>query len=258
MDKFKFLLFDLDGTVTDSGPGIMKAAQIALSRYNIEEADTERLRLFVGPPLDKSFIERYGFSKEQAWEAIGHFREYYNKTGVFENSVYPGMETLLKELKDEGYVIAIASSKPIVLIHKVLDHFDIDKYFDVVVGCELDGTRSKKSEVIEEVLRQLGAMALEHGLIDMAAEHELDDMATGHGLANTGHGSPDEGQLIRLVKEKSVMIGDRCYDVEGAHSFGMPCIGVLYGYGSRKEMDEADADYIAATVEDLKDFFLGD
>ncbi len=240
MDKFKFLLFDLDGTVTDSGPGIMKAAQIALSRYNIEEADAERLRLFVGPPLDKSFIERYGFSKEQAWEAIGHFREYYNKTGVFENSVYPGMETLLKELKDEGYVIAIASSKPIVLIHKVLDHFDIDKYFDVVVGCELDGTRSKKSEVIEEVLRQLGAMALEHG------------------LANAGHGSPDEGQLIRLVKEKSVMIGDRCYDVEGAHSFGMPCIGVLYGYGSRKEMDEAGADYIAATVEDLRDFFLGD
>ena len=240
MDKYRFLLFDLDGTVTDSGPGIMKAAQIALSRYDIEETDEERLRLFVGPPLDKSFMERYGFSEEQAWEAIGHFREYYNKTGVFENSVYPGFENMLKELKEEGYVLAIASSKPIVLIHKVLDHFDIDKYFDVVVGCELDGTRSKKSEVIEEVFRQLGVLAVEDGLIETADK------------------TLSENQRISLVKEKSIMIGDRCYDVEGAHSFGMPCVGVLYGYGSREEMDEAGADFIAATVEDLRDFFLGD
>ncbi len=224
MDKYRFLLFDLDGTVTDSGPGIMNAAQIALSRYNIEEADSERLRLFVGPPLDKSFMERYGFSEEQAWEAIGYFREYYNKTGIFENSVYPGMDNLLKELKEAGYVLAIASSKPIVLIHRVLGHFDIDKYFDVVVGCELDGTRSKKSEVIEEVIRQLSELALERGLPE--------------------------------VKELSIMIGDRCYDVEGAHSFGMPCVGVLYGYGSREEMEEAGADYITETVETLGELFL--
>ncbi|WP_034443649.1 HAD hydrolase-like protein [Butyrivibrio sp. AE2032] len=224
MDKYRFLLFDLDGTVTDSGPGIMNAAQIALSRYNIEEADSERLRLFVGPPLDKSFMERYGFSEEQAWEAIGYFREYYNKTGIFENSVYPGMDNLLKELKEAGYVLAIASSKPIVLIHRVLGHFDIDKYFDVVVGCELDGTRSKKSEVIEEVIKQLSELALERGLPE--------------------------------VKELSIMIGDRCYDVEGAHSFGMPCVGVLYGYGSREEMEEAGADYITETVETLGELFL--
>ena len=224
MDKYRFLLFDLDGTVTDSGPGIMNAAQIALSRYNIEEADSERLRLFVGPPLDKSFMERYGFSEEQAWEAIGYFREYYNKTGIFENSVYPGMDNLLKELKEAGYVLAIASSKPIVLIHRVLGHFDIDKYFDVVVGCELDGTRSKKSEVIEEVIRQLSELALERGLPE--------------------------------VKELSIMIGDRCYDVEGAHSFGLPCVGVLYGYGSREEMEEAGADYITETVETLGKLFL--
>jgi phosphoglycolate phosphatase len=224
MDKYRFLLFDLDGTVTDSGPGIMNAAQIALSRYNIEEADSERLRLFVGPPLDKSFMERYGFSEEQAWEAIGYFREYYNKTGIFENSVYPGMDNLLKELKEAGYVLAIASSKPIVLIHRVLGHFDIDKYFDVVVGCELDGTRSKKSEVIEEVIRQLSELALERGLPE--------------------------------VKELSIMIGDRCYDVEGAHSFGMPCVGVLYGHGSREEMEEAGADYITETVETLGELFL--
>ncbi len=224
MDKYRFLLFDLDGTVTDSGPGIMNAAQIALSRYNIEETDSERLRLFVGPPLDKSFMERYGFSEEQAWEAIGYFREYYNKTGIFENSVYPGMDNLLKELKEAGYVLAIASSKPIVLIHRVLGHFDIDKYFDVVVGCELDGTRSKKSEVIEEVIRQLSELALERGLSE--------------------------------VKELSIMIGDRCYDVEGAHSFGMPCVGVLYGYGSREEMEEAGADYITETVETLGELFL--
>ena len=113
MQKYKFLLFDLDGTITDSGPGIMEAAHRALLAHNIEEADEKRLRLFVGPPLDKSFMERYGFSETQAWEAVGYFREYYNKTGVFENSVYPGFEKLLKELKDAGYVLAIASSKPI-------------------------------------------------------------------------------------------------------------------------------------------------
>ena len=235
MHKYHFLLFDLDGTVTDSGPGIMNAARRALLRYNIEEADTERLRLFVGPPLDKSFMERYGFSEEDAWKAIGYFREYYNDKGVFENSVYPGMEELLSDLRDKGYTVAIASSKPQVMIHKVLDHFDIAKYFDVIVGCELDGTRSTKSEVVQEVLSQLTDLAREQGLF--AGEDKSQTDAT------------------ELVKQHAIMIGDRCYDAEGAHALGLPCIGILYGYGSRDEMEQAKADYILETVKDLENFF---
>ncbi len=236
MHKYRFLLFDLDGTITDSGPGIMNAAQRALLRYNIEEADKQRLRLFVGPPLDQSFMERYGFSKEQAWEAISVFREYYNVKGVFENSVYPGMEALLKDLKNTGYIIAIASSKPQVLIHKVLDHFDLVSYFDVIVGCELDGTRSEKAEVIQEVLNQLSGLAVKRDIISDKAY------------------TPDS--LIEKVKAHCVMIGDRSYDVKGAHSFDLPCIGVLYGYGTKDEMEEAGADYIAPTVEDLRNILL--
>ena len=235
MHKYQYLLFDLDGTITDSGPGIMNAARRALLRYDIEETDLARLKLFVGPPLDKSFMERYGFSEEDAWKAIGYFREYYNDIGVFENSVYPGIEELLADLRDRGYLVAIASSKPQVMIHKVLNHFDIDKYFDVIVGCELDGTRSSKSEVVQEVLTQLGNLAVEKGFIDA---------------------EPDSvEQRIEAVKKHGIMIGDRCYDVEGAHALGLPCIGILYGYGTREEMEKANADYILETVKDLEKFF---
>lgn len=235
MHKYQFLLFDLDGTVTDSGPGIMNAARRALLRYNIEETDTERLGLFVGPPLDKSFIERYGFSEEDAWKAIGYFREYYNDKGIFENSVYPGIEELLIDLHAKGYIVAIASSKPQVMIHKVLDHFDIEDYFDVIVGCELDGTRSTKSEVVHEVLNRLSDLAVKGGLF---TKKDIQG-----------------GDAIELVKQHAIMIGDRCYDVEGAHALGLPCIGILYGYGSRKEMEDAHADYILETVKDLENFF---
>ncbi|MCR5671510.1 MAG: HAD hydrolase-like protein [Butyrivibrio sp.] len=225
MNNYKYLLFDLDGTVTDSGPGIMNAAAYALKSYGIVEKDPDRLRLFVGPPLDASFIERYSFSKEKAPEAIAKFREYYNVTGIFENSVYPGYEELLKELKDNGHILAIASSKPQVMIYRVLEHFDIQKYFDVIVGCELDGRRSQKSEVIDEVLKQLS---------------ELESKAS------------QSPVTVSDIKKKAVMIGDREYDVKGARAFDLPCVGVTYGYGTRAELEAAGADYIADTTDDLK------
>ena len=231
MSKFSFVLFDLDGTITDSGPGIIKAAMLALEHFGIRENDEERKRLFVGPPLDRSFMDRYGLSKDQAWEAIGVFREYYNDKGVFENSVYPGMDALLKELKDNGLVLAIASSKPQPLIHKVLSHFELEKYFDVIVGCELDGTRSTKSEVVKEVLSRLSDIARKRNMLDCS--------------------DADPEEKVSEVIKKSVMVGDRFYDVEGSHAFEIPCIGVLYGYGTRKEMEDAHADYIAETVEDI-------
>ncbi len=215
MSKYKYILFDLDGTITESGPGIMNAAKYALKHFGIEETDLDKLRLFVGPPLDESFMNRYGFNKEKALEAIAKFREYYNVTGIFENSVYEGMPELLDNLKKSGHKIAIASSKPQVMVHRVLEHFNIKNYFDVIVGCELDGRRSQKEEVIEEVLSQLG----------FKKDDSIADM---------------------------VMVGDRCYDVTGAKEFNLPCIGVLYGYGTKKELEEAGAVATAATVTDLK------
>ena len=215
MQKYKYILFDLDGTVTESGPGIMNAASIALKSFGIEEKDISKLRLFVGPPLDKSFMERYGFTKEDAWKAIAVFREYYNDRGVFENSVYPGIEDMLKDLRSRGFITAIASSKPQPQVDKVLNHFHIAELFDTAVGCELDGTRSNKKEVIAEVLRRLSAL----------------DSA--------------------YSRDKVIMVGDRCYDIEGAHAMSLPCIGVLYGYGSRQEHEDAGADFIADTVSDL-------
>lgn len=234
MNKYSYVLFDLDGTLTDSGPGIMNASRRALAHFGIDETDEKKLRLFVGPPLDKSFIERYGFSEKEAWEAIGKFREYYNVTGIFENSVYPGIPELLSGLRARGIVTAIASSKPQVLIHRVLEHFDLEKYFDVIVGCELDGTRSTKSEVVKEVLLQLA------------------DIAAGRNMATPSEGA--SGADHNSIIEKCVMVGDRSYDAEGSHAFGIPCIGVLYGYGTREEIEASGADYIAETVEDIAKF----
>ena len=215
MQKYKFFLFDLDGTITESGPGIMNAAAIALKSFGIEEKDPAKLRLFVGPPLDKSFVERYGFTTEDAWKAIAVFREYYTVTGLFENSVYSGIEDMIKDLRSKGFITAIASSKPQPQVNTVLDHFHISDLFDTAVGCELDGTRSNKSEVIKEVLRRL--------------KERCSDYST----------------------DKVIMVGDRCYDIDGAHAMSLPCIGAVYGYGSRKELEDAGADYIADTVWDL-------
>lgn len=228
MKRYKYILFDLDGTLTDSGPGIMNAVQYALSSYGIEETEYEKLRLFIGPPLDKSFMERYGFSREKAFEGIARFREYYTDKGIYENNVYEGIPELLQRLKDDGRILAIASSKPLVQVHRVLSHFDIDKYFDVVMGCELDGTRSAKDEVIEEVLRLLATCEDQ--------EHPLDP---------------------KFIKENTVMVGDRSYDAEGAKKHNLPCIGVLYGYGNRKEFEDAGVKTIAASVNELDKMLLG-
>lgn len=226
MKRYKYILFDLDGTLTDSGPGIMNAARYALDSYGIKEP-VEVLRTFIGPPLDKTFMERYGFTREKAFEGIAKFREYYTDKGIYENSVYEGIPELLQRLKDDGRILAIASSKPLVQVHRVLSHFDIDKYFDVVMGCELDGTRSAKDEVIEEVLRQLTTVE-----------------------------DKENPLSVEFIKENTIMIGDRSYDAVGAKKMGLPCIGVLYGYGNSKEFEDAGAEAIAETVNELDEILL--
>ncbi len=217
----KYVLFDLDGTLTESGPGIMNAAKIALNHFGIEENNVENLHKFVGPPLTESFGQRYGMNEADTQEAIAVFRKYYNVTGIYENSVFEGIQEMLQQLKSNGLLLSIASSKPRPMIDIVVDHFDIRKYFDVIVGCELDGTRSQKKEVVDEVIRLFGEL------------------------------SGDDAVL-----EHSIMVGDRMYDVNGARECGLECIGVTYGYGTRQELQEAGAAYIVDSVNELGEKLL--
>ncbi len=207
------ILFDLDGTLTDSGPGIIKCVQYALNYMGKPEKDADRLRCFVGPPLHEEFMEFAGFTSEEADQAIEQYRERYSTIGIYENEVYKNIPELLSYLKQQGKTLAVASSKPGVFVEEVLRHFDLRKYFDVVVGSELDGSRTAKEDVIEEVLKRL---------------------------------------KISKSRERVLMVGDRSYDVEGARACGLLCVGVAYGYGSKEELQNAGAVFVADTVEDLK------
>lgn len=211
--KFKYILFDLDGTVTDSGPGIMNSVKYALAQYGIENPDPAVLRRFVGPPLHDSFERYYGFTPERAKEAVNCYRTYYAAGGIFENALYDGMEETLKQLQEAGCVLCLATSKPQVFAEQILDHFGIRKYFTVVVGSFLDGTRVDKAEVIEEALRLAGVT--------------------------------DEN------RRWAVMAGDRHYDIAGAKKMGLFSVGAVYGYGSRKELEEAGADWLIDQISDL-------
>lgn len=215
----KYLLFDLDGTLTDPKVGITTCVQYALRDFGIEEPDLEKLEPFIGPPLRESFQKLYGFSPKQAEAAVAKYRERFQDTGIFENEVYDGIPQMLRTLQSKGMHLAVASSKPEVFVKRILEHFRIDKYFEVVVGSELDGTRDRKEEVVREALKRMSG-----------------------------------DQPVPL--EEVYMIGDRSYDVEGADALGVESVGVTYGYGSMEELKEAKADYIVRSVEELQKFLL--
>ena len=157
--EYKYLLFDLDGTLTDPKEGITTSVQYALRAFGIEEPDLEKLRPFIGPPLQSSFMDFYGFDEEKAKRAVEKYREWFRPKGIYQNAIYPGIEEMLSRLKAGGKVLAVASSKPQIFVEQVLRHFGIYDYFTVIVGSELDGRRDKKEEVVEEALRQLGMEA---------------------------------------------------------------------------------------------------
>ena len=149
--KASQLLFDLDGTLTDPKEGICKSVQYALHALGIEEPDLDKLEPFIGPPLADSFMEFYGLSKERTKQAIVKYRERFSVRGWAENKVYEGIPDMLKSLKEAGYILAVASSKPTVFVERILTHFGLRDAFSVVAGSELDGRRTGKEEVIEAV-----------------------------------------------------------------------------------------------------------
>jgi len=211
------LLFDLDGTLTDPVIGITKSVDYALKYFGIHTEDLRELCRFIGPPLKDSFMGYCGFGEDQALEAVEKYREYFREKGIFENKLIEGIDILLKRLADDGRQLIVATSKPQVFAEIILDHFGIRKYFSLVCGSELDGTRVNKDEVIRYALDQAG----------------IRDLRT------------------------AVMIGDREHDVIGAGKEGIDCIGVLFGYGTREELQAAGAALIVETVEELGTVLLG-
>lgn len=208
---YKTILFDLDGTLTDPKEGITKSVWYALNKFNINEPDREKLTVFIGPPLYESFMKFYGFSKEQAWEAVGYYREYFSETGIFENIIYDGIPQMLEGLKAKGKELVLATSKPTVFAKQILEHYKLDNYFSLIVGSELDGGRIEKTEVISYVFSLLG----------------------------------------RTADKSMVMVGDREHDIIGAKNCEIDSIGVLYGYGSAAEFIKAGATFIVSSVEEL-------
>lgn len=209
--RYEYLLFDLDGTLTDPALGITNSVMYALKKYGIEVNDRRELYKCIGPPLTDSFENFYGFSKAEAVNAVEYYREYYREKGIFENVVYDGIETLLKMLKDNGRTLLLATSKPQVFAEQILEYFKIAEYFTFIAGSNLDGTRVKKGEVIK------------------------------YALENCKNIDPT----------KAVMIGDREHDIIGAKEAGMDSIGVLFGYGGRDELEKAGADKIVESVAEL-------
>ena len=214
--KYRALLFDLDGTLTDSGDGITRSVQYALEKMGKPEPDLSKLRVFVGPPLMEQFMSYASLSEEEARQAIVYYRERYTPVGLYENEVYDGVPGMLKTLKDQGYLLAVASSKPTVFVRKVLEHFDLLAFFDVVIGSEMDGRRTEKVEVIEAALQELG---------------------------------------MQDRRDKVMMIGDRMHDVEGARKASLPCLAVSYGYGSMEELTGASPAAIVSSPEEVSAFF---
>ena len=210
--KYKYLFFDLDGTLTDSAEGITNSVEHALNKFGITVDDKSKLGRFLGPPLVPAFMEFYGFSEEDAKQAVVYYRERFSTIGLFENRVYDGIPELLTSLKSKGYKLIIATSKPEQFSVRITDHFDLTKYFDCIAGATFDGKIGTKQEVIEYAISKVG---------------------------------------ISNVSE-ILMIGDRHHDVEGSRALGIDCIGVLYGYGDRAELEGAGATYIAESVSDIE------
>jgi len=212
MNNYTHLLFDLDGTLTDSEEGIVNALKYGLDKIGIDENDVEKLRSFIGSPLIKLLQESYALSPEQAEEAASHYRSYYAEKGIYENKVYPGIPELLSDLKKAGKHLIVATSKRTTGANQVLDIFKLTEYFELVVGGSPDGSISEKTDVIRHV------------------------------FSKTGDG----------IKNSSLMIGDRHYDIVGAHENGIDSVAVMYGYATKEEIDEAKPTFCVGSVDELK------
>lgn len=205
---YKYILFDLDGTLTNPELGITNCVMYALKKFNIKVENRKELHPFIGPPLTYSFQTFYGMSEADSELAVKYYRERFSVKGLYENEVFDGVENLLQHLKESGKIIILATSKPEEYAIEILKHFDLYKYFDFVAGATMDGSRGEKADVIRYALEI-------SGITD---------------------------------KSEAIMVGDRNYDILGAKENGLDSVGVLFGFGDYEEIVKAGATYIAETV----------
>lgn len=217
MRNYDIILFDLDGTLTDSAPGILNSVRYACRKLGLEMPRETTLRKFLGPPLIDSFRQLVGLSDAEADRAVSAFREYFPTKGIFENEVYPGVPALLADLKAAGKTVLITTSKPEEFAKRIMEHFNLAQYCDFICGATLDETRTDKAEVIAYALKTAGI----------------------------------------TDKSCVVMVGDREHDVLGAKKNGLPCVGAVYGYGSAEELTAAGAAALADTVDELHKLLPG-
>lgn len=199
------VMFDLDGTLFDSSEGIKMCYRKGLEHFGIHVEDDGELDKVIGPSLYDSYHRFFGLNGDHILEAVRIYRELYSSEGIYRIKMYDGVEKMLASLKEQGFIICLATSKPYVMAHKILDFSGLLKYFDVVCGANLDGSMSDKAELIGECLRQSGF----------------------------------------TDKKRAYMVGDRSYDMIGAAKAGVHSIGVTYGFGTRLELINAGAEMTA-------------
>lgn len=218
---FDAVLFDLDGTLTDPFEGISNSIIYALKKFGIAAPDKPLLKKFIGPPLTESFSEYCGLNHSDALRAVDYYREYFSVAGIFENKPYEGVCELLSGLKERGYTAIVATSKPEQFAKTIVQHFGLEQYFKEICGATMDQSRTQKADVIAYALKKC------------EIKDEIKD------------------------KKRAVMVGDRKHDIIGAKINGLSSIGVLYGYGSKEELLEAGANYIANSPVDILHYILG-
>jgi len=191
----KYILFDLDGTLTDPYDGIINSFQHAFAHFGIREDDPDKLRRFIGPPLRETFSE-YGIDPSQHEKAVSVYREHFGTAGLYENVLYDGIADLLEALTDRGYILAIASSKAEIYVKKIAEHFGIARYFSFIGGSEFDGRRSGKAEVIQYVLSSLGVYPTDEVYMIGDREHDIIGAKT-CGITGVGvlYGYGDKAEL---------------------------------------------------------------
>ncbi len=216
MNRYEVIAFDLDGTLTNPEKGLVCGFDYALGKAGINYGTKESLKRFIGPPLYEEWQNEFGISAERSAEILLVFREYYEVYGWWDNEIYPGVADMLGKLKNEGKKIVLATSKPEHFAYKILKLFDIDRYFDFIGGAATDKTRDKKHEVLEYSLAAIGV-------------HD---------------------------KSKCILVGDRKYDADGAKKVEIDSMGVLWGHGSKEELESSGFNYIVETVDEATTILL--
>lgn len=210
---FQTVIFDLDGTLTDPAKGITNSFKHSLKSFGGQIPSYKELCTFIGPPLKDTFRQHFNYDDEKTNEAVKRYREYFTRKGLFENKVYKEIPEVLEVLNMLGKKCYVATSKPEAYSVRILDHFGLAKYFRRICGSNLDESRSNKDEVIAYTL--------------------------------------DAAKISDDEKSTVLMVGDRMHDILGAKRNGIQSCGVLYGYGSKEELEEAGADYIAKNVSEV-------